>query len=325
MDTVDQPARRPLWVDAAAVVAVVVTLILAARQLRPLVEAAAFLARTGETVIALPTGTWLRAVAWVAVSIAIVARWRTAALLGAWSAVLYEVAMLATSFTGGRRSGATLDLGLWPLLLALTAAALLSVASPVERGLVILTHRGRTLLAAAASTATLTAAAIPLLGEPGAPAQAGDAASTIEPAFVVSSRLSAAVAALTFVVVLALAVAAVSDLGRTVRSARFHADGSGRRWVRHDPSGPAKAVRRMGWPVGVGTRSSRAARVGTRACPRRRPVPDPGERANCAATRRQGLRASPTAFIGGHQLKPLAHVGETAGSCARQRHWPPPN
>lgn len=227
MDTVDQPARRPLWVDAAAVVAVVVTLILAARQLRPLVEAAAFLARTGETVIALPTGTWLRAVAWVAVSIAIVARWRTAALLGAWSAVLYEVAMLATSFTGGRRSGATLDLGLWPLLLALTAAALLSVASPVERGLVILTHPGRTLLAAAASTATLTAAAIPLLGEPGAPAQAGDAASTIEPAFVVSSRLSAAVAALTFVVVLALAVAAVSDLGRTVRRRVFTLMGAG--------------------------------------------------------------------------------------------------
>ncbi|MEU1246556.1 hypothetical protein [Micromonospora arida] len=227
MDTFDQPARRALWVDAAAVVAVVVTLILAARQLRPLVEAAAFLARTGETVIALPTGTWLRAVAWVAVSIAIVARWRTAVLLAAWSAVLYEVAILATSFTGGRRSGATLDLGLWPLLLALTAAALLSVASPVQRGLVILTHRGRTLLAAAASTATLTAAAIPLLGEPGAPSQAGDAASTIEPAFVVSSRLSAAVAALTFVVVLALAVAAVSDLGPALRRRVFTLMGAG--------------------------------------------------------------------------------------------------
>ncbi|MGA4726474.1 hypothetical protein ACWEOS_17710 [Micromonospora taraxaci] len=217
MDNVDQPARRPLWVDAAAIVAVVVTLILAARQLRPLVEAAAFLARTGETVVTLPTGTWLRAVAWVAVGIAIFARWRSAVVLGAWAAVLYEVAVLTTSFTGGRRSGATLDLELWPLLLALTAAALLSVASPLERGLDLLTRRGRTLLVAAASTATLTAATIPLLGEPSAPSQAGYAVPTIEPAFVVSSRLSAAVAALTFVVVLALAVAAVSDLGPAVR------------------------------------------------------------------------------------------------------------
>jgi hypothetical protein len=221
MDKVDQPASRPLWVDAAAIVAVVVTLILAARQLRPLVEAAAFLARTGETVIGLPTGTWLRAVAWVAVGIAIFARWRTAVLLGAWSAVLYEVAVLATSFTGGRRSGASLDLGLWPLLLALTAAALLSVASPVDRGLDHLTRRGRRLLVAAASTATLTVAAIPLLGEPSEPSQAGFAAPTFEPAFVVSSRLSAAVAALTFVVVLALAVAAVTDLGGAVRRRVF--------------------------------------------------------------------------------------------------------
>jgi len=217
VDNVDQPARRPLWADAAAIVAVVVTLILAARQLRPLVEAATFLARTGETVVALPTGTWLRAVAWVAVGIAIFARWRTAVVLGAWAAVLYEVAVLTTSFTGGRRSGATLDLESWPLLLAFTAAALLSVASPVERGLDLLTRRGRTLLVAAASTATLTAAAIPLLGEPSAPSQAGYVVPTIEPAFVVSSRLSAAVAALTFVVVLALALAAVSDLGPAVR------------------------------------------------------------------------------------------------------------
>ncbi|MEU5939518.1 hypothetical protein ABZ807_10035 [Micromonospora sp. NPDC047548] len=206
------------WADAAAVVAVIVTLILTARQLRPLAEAAAFLARTGETVTAVPAATWPRAAAWVAISIAVFARWRTAAALGAWSAVLYEIVVVATRINGDPGYVAPLHLLVWPLLLAVAAAVSLSVSAPVGRGLDLLVRRGRWLLAVVAAFTTLTATAIPLLGEYIGPSQADSIDPGFHPVFVVSSRLGGAVVGLTFAVVLALALATVLGVDRALRS-----------------------------------------------------------------------------------------------------------
>ena len=79
--------RRARWADAAAVLGVVVVLVLAGRQLRPLVETAALAGRTGEAITNLPSTTWPRAMVWVAIAVAVLARWRLAAALGAWAAV----------------------------------------------------------------------------------------------------------------------------------------------------------------------------------------------------------------------------------------------
>jgi hypothetical protein len=218
MGTLDQPSSPVRWADGAAVVAVVVTLILTARQLRPLAEAAALLARTGETVAAMPAATWPRAAAWVAISIAILARWRTAAALGAWSAVLYEIVVVATRLKGDQGYDAPLDLLVWPLLLAVAAAMLLSASASVGRGLDLLTRRGRWLLAVAAAVTALTATAIPLLGEYNGPSQADSIDPGFHAVFVVSSRLGGAVGGLTFAVVLTLALATVIGVDRAVRS-----------------------------------------------------------------------------------------------------------
>ncbi|MFD6265155.1 hypothetical protein ACFWFK_28910 [Micromonospora chalcea] len=217
MENLDQPPGRVRWVDAAAVVAIVVTVILTARQLRPLAEAAAFLARTGETVTAVPAATWPRAVTWIAISIALFARWRIAARWGAWLAVLIEVVVAATRISGDEGYDAPLGLLIWPLLLAVVPAVLSSVADPVGRGLDLLTRGGRWFLAVAALVTTLTATAVPLLGEHIEPLPAdGDAG--FYPVFVVSSRLSSAVAGLTFAAVLVLALAVALGVDRAARS-----------------------------------------------------------------------------------------------------------
>jgi hypothetical protein len=204
-------------VDAAAVLGVVVAVILTARQLRPLAETAAFLARTGETVVAMPASTWPRAAAWVAISVAVLARWRTAAALGAWAAVLYEIAVVAMRINGAPGYGGPLNVLVWPLLLAVAAALLLSVSAPVGRGLDLLGRRGRWLLAVAATATTLTATAIPLLGDYYGPAPADGVDSGFNAVFVVSSRLADVVGALTLAVVLALATVVVLGVDRAVR------------------------------------------------------------------------------------------------------------
>ncbi|WP_030486294.1 hypothetical protein [Micromonospora chokoriensis] len=217
MESLDQPPSRVRWADATVVVAIIFTLILTARQLRPLAEAAAFLARTGETVTVLPSATWPRAAVWVAISLAIVAGWQTAATLGAWSAVLYEIVVAATRISGDRRYDVSLDLLAWPLLLAVAAAVLLSVAAPVGHGLDLLPRRGRWLLAAAAAVTTLTAAATPLLGDYYGPLPADSIDPGFYPAFAISSRLSDAVSGLTFAAVLALTLATAMGIDRAAR------------------------------------------------------------------------------------------------------------
>ena len=156
---VDQPPSPPPWADAATVLALVSTVILTARQLRPLAEAGAFVARTGETLTAVPVPAWPRAVAWVGISVAVLLRWRRAALLGVWVAVLFEIVVAALRINGDPHYGVPVDLLAWPLLLAIAAAILLSVSAPVPPGPDPLGRRGRWLLAGAAAVTTLTAMA----------------------------------------------------------------------------------------------------------------------------------------------------------------------
>ncbi|WP_432839077.1 hypothetical protein [Dactylosporangium sp. CA-092794] len=208
----DRLSSRARWADAAAVLAVVVTVILAARQLRPLAEAGAFLARTGETFAVVPASAWPRAAVWVAVSGAVLLRRWIAAAVGAWAAVLFEIVEAAR-----RVNGAPLDLLAWPVLLAVTAALLLSVSAPAGRGLELLGRRGLWLLAGAATATTLTATAIPFLGEYYQPGVA----------FAIPTRLADAVAGVTFAGVLVLVLATVSGVDRSVRLRVYTLIGTG--------------------------------------------------------------------------------------------------
>ena len=217
MRPLDQPSRRVSWADAAAVCAVVVTLILTARQLRPLAEAGAFLGRTGESLTARPVSTWPRAAAWVAISVAVLARWRTAAAVGAWAAVVYEIVVVAMRINGDPAYAASVNVLAWPLLLASAAALLLSVPAPAGRGLDLLGRRGLWLLGGAAAVTTLMATAIPLLGEYYGPPPEGSVDPGFYAVFTVSSQLAYSIQGLTFALVLALTLAAVMTVDRAVR------------------------------------------------------------------------------------------------------------
>ncbi len=227
MKNLDQPSSRVLWADAAAVCAVVLSLILAARSVRPLAEAGAFLARTGESLTALPASTWPRAAAWVAISVMVLARWRIAAAVGAWAAVGYEIVVLAMRVNGDPAYIDPLNVMAWPLVLAAAAAALLSVPAPVGRGLDLLGRRGMWLLGAAAAVTTLMATAIPLLGEYYGPPPAGSVDPGFFVVFAVSSQLANAIQGLTLALVFALTVAAVMAVDRAVRYRVFTVAGAG--------------------------------------------------------------------------------------------------
>jgi hypothetical protein len=212
--TDERLTSRALWTDAAAVVSVVVAVILAARQLRPLAEAGAFLVRTGESLTVLPSSTWPRAAVWVAIAVAVLMRWRITAALGAWVAVLYEVVVAVRRVNGDPAYSATLDLVLWPVLLAIVAASLLSLTTSSRHGLDLLGRGGRWLLVGAAAVTTLSAVAIPFLGEYyGAPP-----ADSFSPSFGIPSALASAVTATTFAVVAILTLAALGAAHTTVRA-----------------------------------------------------------------------------------------------------------
>jgi hypothetical protein len=166
MAVTEEPSSgRPLWVRAIAVTAVVVTVILAARQLRPLVTVATFVARTGHPVVGAPPSTaWVRVATWLAVATAVLLRLRIAAALGAWAAVAYEVVVLALAGVPAPGFRDSWPLRLWPLLLAIGAAVLLTASVRVRDGLGSLRHGGRWLLAGAAAVIALSAMAVPLLG-----------------------------------------------------------------------------------------------------------------------------------------------------------------
>ena len=131
--------------------------------------------------------------------------------------MLYEIVVVAMRVNGDPGYGGPFNVLVWPLLLAVAAALLLSVSAPVGRGLDLLGRRGRWLLAVAAAATTLTATAIPLLGDYHGPARADGVDAGFNAVFVVSSRLADAVGALTFAAVLALAAVAVLGVDRAVR------------------------------------------------------------------------------------------------------------
>lgn len=211
-------SAQALWAKAIALTAVVVTVMLAARQVRLLVLAAAFLARTGHLVIGpVPSTAWVRAATWIAVAVAAVLRLRLAAALGAWAAVGYEVVVRVRA--GGAAEGFpdSWQLRLWPLLLAIGAAVLLTAAVPVRQALGPLRRGGRWLLAAAAAVIALSATAVPLLGTYYPPPPA----DTIDPGFILSfeigSNVDNAIHGGTPLVGLVLVLAALGWVERGVR------------------------------------------------------------------------------------------------------------
>jgi hypothetical protein len=153
------------WARALAVTGAVVTVMLAARELRPLVETATFLVRTGHPVFGTPPpGAWVRAGAWLAIAVAVLLRLRVVAALGAWAAVVYEAVVLVLA---GRPTPGFAEpwlLRAWPLLLATGAAVLLTASVQARPGLDPLRRGGRWLLAVAAAVTALSAVAVPLLG-----------------------------------------------------------------------------------------------------------------------------------------------------------------
>jgi hypothetical protein len=201
----DQLPNRKSWMDAVAVVALVVILLLSARQLRPLAEAGALLARTGDVWHPLPASAWVRAGVWTAVGAAVVLRWRIPALLGAWIATSYEIVIAIQQVN----AGVPIDLAAWPLLLALTGALLLTMPVSDPHGWDLLDRRGRWLLGAAAAVFTLSATAGPVLGRYLGPPRPG----SFQPVFEIPTRsLDAAVAAaVTLTVVIVLAAASGTD------------------------------------------------------------------------------------------------------------------
>ncbi len=209
--------HRQRWRDAGAVLAVVVTLILTARQLRPLVEAAAFVPLTGDALATVPVSAWFRAGAWVAVSVAVLLRWRVLAVLGAWAGVLFEAIIAARRMNNYPGDVVPVDVLMWSLILAITAALLLSVSAPVDRGLELLGRRGYWLLMLTVAVTALSAAAVPVLGERYGPPHADSIGDGAYPIFGISSNLARSVAGATFAVVPALAVATVRMTDRAVR------------------------------------------------------------------------------------------------------------
>ncbi|GAA1813330.1 hypothetical protein GCM10009682_38120 [Luedemannella flava] len=216
----EDDAGRGTWYDAAAVLAVIAVLALAGRQLRPLVEQGAFLARTGEGLAPLSGVAWARAAVWLVAGVAVLVGRTRVAVVAAWAGVAVELA--ATSELLGRPPGFEVPAGLlaWPVLLAAAAAVLVSVPGAVERGLDLLGRLGRMAVVAAAATFALMAAAVPLLGDVyDTPADAFD--PDFLPRFVISSVLHAWVVAVGIAAPVGLVIAALASADRAVRPKAF--------------------------------------------------------------------------------------------------------
>jgi hypothetical protein len=159
-----------VWRDALAVVAVIVTVLLAARQLRPLIEAGVLRLRVGDAPGV--TGvTWIRAGAWVAIAASLIGRRYWLAAAGGWLAVVFEIARAVPRIWGDPRYALAADLAAWPVLLAGVAALGLTVVAwtrpwsdPQSPG--PLSPRGWWLLGAAAVITAGSAVALPLAVTP---------------------------------------------------------------------------------------------------------------------------------------------------------------
>jgi hypothetical protein len=209
VDPVIPGARRAAgtgWPEAAAVLGVVATLMLLAKHVRPLTDALGFWVHVGLLPPVVSAGAWARVVVWAAISVAVLAGWRRPAALGAWAAVGAEVVLLTT----GERTDVGQPLAaLWPLLLAVVAAALLSVpGAPAGRTLL---GWGRTaVVGAAAAVAAAAPLVVPYLGTVAS-------ASEDFVLWSIDSRTLVDVAVVTYAVTAALVVAVLASLAPGLR------------------------------------------------------------------------------------------------------------
>jgi hypothetical protein len=203
---------RARWADALAVVTVIVVVILTARQLRPFVEAGAFLARTGESLTTVTATAWVRAGLWIGIAAALLYGWHRVATVGAWLAVGVEAIDTSFALWGDARYRIAADLAAWPLLLAVAAAAGITLIAVRRTGPERFTLPGWIVLAVAAAVTALSAAIAPLVGEDyGAPDDGfGDL-------FAISTSVNDTIAVLTRLAVLLLAVAVPLGVHRGVR------------------------------------------------------------------------------------------------------------
>jgi hypothetical protein len=204
-------ARRH-WVDALTVVTVIVVVILTARQLRPFIEAGAFVVRTGDFLVTVTATSWVRAGLWIGIAAALLYGWYCAAAIGAWLAVGFEAVYTATALWGDPRYRVAFDLAAWPLLLAAAAAAGITVLAIRRGGLELFTRPGWITLSVAAAVTSLSAAVPPLLGE-----DYGSPDDGFGDLFAISTQVDDTIAVLTRAAVLLLALAVPLGVHRGVR------------------------------------------------------------------------------------------------------------
>ncbi len=193
----------PGWVDAAAVFGVLASVLLLAKQVRPVVAEFAWRVRLGDDVAFTPSVTqWARIAAWLLVTVALLSGRRAFAAFGARVAVLGEVFLLVV-----RDPAYPLPVLItWlPFVLAAIVAIAVSVPSRPRGGVAVLGRLRTALFCVAGAVAAFAPIAIPFLAE------AGDDVITID------QRSVSVVAVLTYGCVAALILGASVGLAAPVR------------------------------------------------------------------------------------------------------------
>lgn len=143
------------WGDAAAVAGVLVPMLLLAAHLGNTVHDFLWSRDLGLAVSTVSTSDWLPGVTWLLVTAAALAGWRSVAAVLAWAAVAGHAMLLAAYLAAPTNARYAFCL----LVLALTAAAALSVPSEHRRGAAILGWRRSALFAGGTLVAALVVAA----------------------------------------------------------------------------------------------------------------------------------------------------------------------
>jgi hypothetical protein len=215
--TETRPAARSAWMEAVAVLGLIATVMLAARALRPVAEAATYRVRTGDMFITVPAAVWPRVAIWVAIAVVLLLRWRVVAAIGAWAAVAFEIVVAVGRSNRPPGYAEALDLIVWPVLLAATAALLLTVTVRGRAGSALLGRRGLWLLGIAAAVAALSAVAVPLLADYHGPPSPNSVDPGFYAIFSISTQLTYNIAIATGVLVLVPLLASVLGVDRPVR------------------------------------------------------------------------------------------------------------
>jgi hypothetical protein len=200
------------WTDATAVVGMLASVLLLAKQVRPVADALGWLLRVDDRMaVTQPAATWLRIAVWTAVTVAVLCGWRLVAAMGAWVAVLGEVIVLAIRNTGYPTN---LMPASWQLPLAAIAATALSIPGGA-RGSTVLGWRRVAVLGVGGAIAAIAPMAIPFFAEVTPPAaQGSDAFSFVAS---IEQRRVALVALLTYAAVAVLTLAAIAQIAPPIR------------------------------------------------------------------------------------------------------------